>query len=271
MSGAADTAPRVKAHPRIRERRIAVQREAGRRRLRLLVAAVAVVAVVAGGVAALQSPLTDVDRVRVAGARMTTRAEVLRVAGLDRRRQLLDVDPARIAARVERLPWVGTATVRRSWPSTVAIAVTERRPVLVAPVGAGERWALLDATGRVLALEPTRRPGFPALSRGPEPGRPGTTIDGRALVALRVAAALPADLGVEVGDVVMADDGGVDLALLPSGVVRFGDAADLPAQLEALVTVLGAVERESVAVIDVRVPSAPTITRRPQRETLTAG
>jgi len=54
--------------------------------------------------------------------------------------------------------------------------------------------------------------------------------------------------------------GGLELPLRPEGVVRFGEAERVGEKLTAIETVLARVERR-VAVIDVRVPDAPVLTR----------
>ena len=126
---------------------------------------------------------------------------------------------------------------------------------------AGAQWALLDVTGRVLAHQPGRPPGLPALAGGPRPARPGTTLADGARAALRVAASLPIEIARRTGDVVVQPGSEVDLALLPRGRVRFGRATELDAKIAALVTVLARIDLVGVSVIDVRVPSAPAVTR----------
>src|SRR5439155_15848410 len=69
-------------HPRFRRRRAAVRRDEGRRRLRLLVGAVSVAALTALAWALTQSPMMDLDRVRVIGALHTPRGTVIRSAAL---------------------------------------------------------------------------------------------------------------------------------------------------------------------------------------------
>src|SRR5690606_15497893 len=109
--------------PRIRARRIAVQRDAGRRRLRRVVDLGLVLAVAAGFLVALRSPLLDVSAVRVSGAERTGVQAVLQAAGIAEGDQLVDVRPGRAADRVAALPWVGEVTVHRSLGGTVDISV----------------------------------------------------------------------------------------------------------------------------------------------------
>ena len=114
--------------PRIRRRRIEVQRRAGRRRLRVLVGVAVLVLLTVGGWLAVRSPLLDVDRIEVQGAAHTPRAAVLGAARLHRGAAMVNVDQAAAGRRIESLPWVGQARVRRAWPGTVLITVTEREP-----------------------------------------------------------------------------------------------------------------------------------------------
>src|SRR5690242_1197549 len=107
--------------PRIRERRIVVQREAGRRRLRVPLVLMSVVSVFGLAYLAVSSPLFDVDRVEVRGAHHLRVADVRAAAHVGHHRALLFVDVAAVARRVERLPWVEHATVRRAWPGTLRV------------------------------------------------------------------------------------------------------------------------------------------------------
>src|SRR4051812_31048214 len=75
---------RLRIDPRIRERRIAVKRDEGRRRLRVLIGAVSTATVIGGALAATHSALLDVDHVKVEGAARTASADIIHAAGLDR-------------------------------------------------------------------------------------------------------------------------------------------------------------------------------------------
>ena len=115
--------------PRIRERRIEVKREAGRKRLRVLLGAIVAFVAVGTVYLTVESPLLDVDHVRVTGVQHLDSATVASAAGVQIGAPLLRVDTGAVAARVERLPWVASATVSRALPGTLRITVTERVPV----------------------------------------------------------------------------------------------------------------------------------------------
>lgn len=247
--------------PRIRQRRLDVQRREGRRRLWFLVAVVVVLGATAAGLAASRSALLDVERIEVRGATRTPQPAVLAAGGLERHPLMVDVDTPRVARGVETLPWVLRARARRAWPSTVVVDVTERTPAAV--VRAGPGWAVVDAAGRVLELTGARPPGPPALAVPVVPGGPGTTLPAAAGDSLRVVAALPLGLVGRVTDVASTPGGDVVLVLgAPAGQVRLGPPEDLEAKLTAAATVLEKANLARLAVIDVRVPAAPVLTRR---------
>lgn len=249
--------------PRLQERRVAVRRHEGRRRLYVLLTVLAVPAVAALGFASTRSALLDLDRIEIRGAARTPLAAVAQAGGLERGRALTSIDTGRVVRGVQRLPWVLEARADRRWPGTVTIHLTERRARAVVPVDGGRRWALVDATGRVLSVDATKPVGLPAIGGLGEPGPPGTVLGPAALPALRITVALIPSLRARVGDVAAGPGGEVELQLVPPGVlVRLGGAEELELKLRALRTFLAATPLDDVAVVDLRVPSAPVLTRR---------
>ncbi len=280
--------PRTGIDPRLQARRVAVAREQGRRRLRILFAVLGTACVVGLAWLAVQSPLLDVDHVRVRGTGHLSAAEVRTAAGVGRRDPLLLVDGGAVARRVERLPWAGEVSVSRRLPGTLVIDVTERRPVawvrIARPAAGGaaagrsdarpggeapgadgaERArgpvALLDVEGRVLAevAEPPAGLGeLAGAGRVPEPGR----RVGSSTAGLRVVAALPAGMRGEVEStriergravVTFRDGAGAP----PAGEIRFGRPEDIPAKVRAAAAVMAEL-RAPVAYLDVSVPQAP--------------
>jgi cell division protein FtsQ len=246
--------------PRLRARRVAIRRQEGRRRLRRLALLLAVTVLAAAGIAATRSPLLDVDRVRVEGTSHTPAAAIRAASRVRPGDALVDVDPGAVRHRVAALPWVDRVAVRRQWPGTVRIEVTERRAAAV--LAAGTRSFLVDATGRV--LEPVAEPPAslvriegvdlaPSLTAGssvPDPAAP----------ALAVLRALRPPLRDQIGAVTLTPDG-VDLQLREGGVVRLGAPADVEGPLLSAATVLSDVDRHCLAVLDVRVPDSPVLTR----------
>lgn len=249
--------------PRMRRRRVEVRREEGRRRLRLVVGISVVAALGGGGWAATGSPLMDLDRVVVEGAAHTAPEDARFASGLRLGEPLVDVDEKAAARGVETLPWVDRATVRRRWPGEVRIRLIERQPVAVATVEGG-RAAVLDASGRVVELVEVPPPGLPVLTGLPAPGPPGSTLSPDGVAALSVAVALPAELRARtVGVAPVGGEGGeVEIRLSPEGSVRLGPPVDLDRKFDAIRAVFAQVDLGNLAVLDVRRPDSPVLTRR---------
>ena len=249
--------------PRFRQRWIETRRAEGRRRFRVLVGITAVVAVGCGGWAATDSVLLDLDRVVVEGAVHTAPEEARFASGLRRSEPMLDIDERAADRAVEALPWVKEATVRRQWPGQVRIRLTEREPVAVTEAEPGAM-ALIDATGRVLEWVPVPPAGLPVLAGLPPAGPPGTTLGVAGVATLRVAVALPDELRTRTAGLAPAPGSGgeVELRLNPEGMVRLGPPDDLDAKFTAIRAVLAQVDVRNLAVLDVRRPENPVLTRR---------
>jgi cell division protein FtsQ len=249
--------------PRIHRRWTQVRRDEGRRRLRVVVIALVVLGLALGGVALTRSPLMNVDRVVVDGATHTGNDKVVAAAHLGGHPAMIDVNAAAVARRVAALPWVARATAQRNWPATVRITVEERQAVAALP-GPNGQWAMADLAGHVLELAASRPADLPGIE-GLEPvGEPGSQAGPAAQAALQVAGALPTDLRARTAAVVVASPTSdeTELKLIPNGVVRLGDAAQLGEKLQAALTVLANVDPKVIKVLDVRVARAPVLTRR---------
>ena len=245
--------------PRFRERRIEVRRTEGRRRLRvlLILAGFFFAALLAWGIS--RSPLLDVDHVRITGTVHTTPADIKAAARIHNGLAMLDVDSGAAAARLRAIPWILRAHVERHWPATVTIAVVERVSVAAVPAKTGI--GVVDRTGRVVATQSAAPTGLPVLLGLPPAGPASTRIGGRAADLLAVAQAMPPQVAQRVAGIAAADGGQVELRLKPSGIVRLGPPDQLAQKMLATQTVLTQVDLTRLAVLDVRVPASPAITR----------
>jgi len=274
-NAAASPSPRRRIDPRFRQRRIEVQRELGRRRLRVLIGVTAALVLLAAGLGVARSPLLAVRHVRIAGIHNVAPADVVVAAGLTGRRQLIDVNGGRARRAIEQLPWVRTARVSREWPTTVRIVVTERTPVAV--VGTGAAAMQVDGTGRVLgpARADTHLPAVEPAPVGGAPGQPpapggqaaaqlpalsaGAPVPGALMAGVVVAAGLPPDLTGHVSVITVGAPDAVHLQLDGGVEVVLGGVTDLRAKLVAVVTLI-AHQKLSPGVLDVSVPAAPVLT-----------
>lgn len=260
---------------RIRARRIDVRRREGRRRLRRLTAVVAASALVLGAWALVRSPALDVDTIEVSGAEQTPVADVLASIAIDRGDALVDVDVTLAAERVAALPWVASVDVERSWGGAIAVSIVERTPDLVASDPTGQLW-LIDADGSVLGAANDSVDGFVRVD-GIDVPPPGGAIDTERAAALALSVGLPDDVRPLVAAVVVDESDEIWIRLLPrpgevdargaaradGGVIRLGDGRELDEQIRATTAVLDQVDLTDLAVVDVRVPSNPVVTRTP--------
>jgi cell division septal protein FtsQ len=141
----------------------------------------------------------------------------------------------------------------------VRIVVTERVPVAAVADGA-DGFALLDADGHVLQTSPTPPSGFVLIDGVPAPGAAGSVLDPSAADGLRIGAAIPTSLVPKIASVA-ATPAGVDLRIAQGGVAHLGDASDLDAKFVAVATILADADPSNLCTVDVRVPSAPSLTR----------
>ncbi|MDQ1514577.1 MAG: cell division protein FtsQ [Actinomycetota bacterium] len=251
VAGAGKAAASATRSLRDRLRRGLPQTLAGR-----VLVAVAAIAVFTGATwTTTRSPLLDVDHIQVSGGALVTVDQAITGAGLRRGEPMVSVDTAAAEGRLERLPWVNTALVERAFPNTVRIRLTERAAAASA-ARPGGGWVLLDRGGRVLADRPDRPGDLPEVTGAGATPPPGSAMDS-ARPALDVVAALPEAVRRQVTAVVL--DG--DAVTLHTGVrqIRMGPPTSLPAKVAALTVLLDRVGSRSVAILDLRVPTAPVV------------
>jgi cell division protein FtsQ len=250
----------IRIDPRVAQRRQTVAREQGRRRLRVLIIVVSIVAVILGLVGLLRSPLLDVDRVEVSGARETPVESVLKITGLSTQgHAMIAVDRFALARKIERLPWVESAEVTRKWPNAVRVRIHERTAIGVIAVPGGV--ALLDGAGRVLGTAKEPPAGTIAITAPDKVPGPGRLVGPAIRSALAVLRGLSAELLPKVRSVHRLDGKPptYELTVENAVTIRIGEATQVAEKLAAAEAVL-AVQHTPGTVIDVRVPQSPAVT-----------
>ncbi len=226
VSGAYDAVPvpSRQMDPRLRERRIAVKRERGRRRLIIVGSIAGVVVLVVTALAVLSSSLFAVDRVDVQGATYSQAryGEAFQAVIDDLMGEpvlLVDTEAAELA--LEQIPWIERAFVTTDFPDRVLIDVRERQP-LAAIVGSDGRYRVIDREGRVLDVL-TGRPRDYMLITGPAPdSEPGELTGTPFALAAQLVGALPSEIraltesvsvDATTGDFGLTFTGGVEVRL----------------------------------------------------------
>jgi cell division protein FtsQ len=205
------------------------------------------------------SPLFHARSISVTGNRHLSHREVLDLAGVDGTTNVLWFSPGGVEATLERSPWVQTATVSRSLPSTISISIRERTAVAV--LQGGERRSLVAPDGTVLgpASATARLPLIERSSLDPT----GSRATGPVLVALRAVGAAPAALRHQVRRVFFGADGGMVIELASGVRALYGDGTQLSEKGQALEAVLAWASRHGVALVSIDVSAPVTPSARP--------
>jgi cell division protein FtsQ len=250
--------------PRIRQRRISVQRSKGRRRLRRILIVVAIVAIAVLAWVVLHTAWFSARVIKVDGAHPhTTEAAIVAASGLDSHPALVTLDGGSVASQVERLPYIATASVVTHWPDAVTITVTERVPAAQV-AGTAHSYSVIDDRGRTLAVSAGHVSGLRSLTvltaHGPlQPVPVGQTLPAVADGGLQVVRTLPLAFATQVNLVTVQGDGTVTL-LLGSGItVLLGSPTDLRAKYEDVASIIAHGTLHPTSVIDVTVPQSPTV------------
>ncbi|MGD0475052.1 MAG: FtsQ-type POTRA domain-containing protein [Candidatus Velthaea sp.] len=195
--------------------------------------------------------------VQIAG-RVVQKPDVVRAANIDRTRNAWLLDTGAIARRIEAIPYVDRATVRRIPPARVVIAVSEREPV--ACVRGGSRVVTIDRTQRILQDGCARASALQIVLRDATLGGPGSLASPPALAALLDDGRTLRDAGVQTrsiavdsyGQLVAVDTRGIQLLL--------GDDADVAEKAKLVAPVIGAATPgRSIRAVDLRAPTTPTV------------
>jgi cell division protein FtsQ len=244
--------------PRIRQRRIGVNRAASRRRLRWVAvgAFVAVVAITA--LALLGSSWFAVDQVSVTGNVYTDPDGLAEVVDDLRSTPVLLVDTDAAEAQLEEIPWVESARVTTRFPDSASIEIRERTPV-AAVQGTDGLFRVLDPDGRVLDVIEGQPVALVWIS-GTDPLdlSPGTFAPIGYSSAASLVTKLTPNIRGRVESILVTPDG-ADLVMLlgsPTGPieVRFGSAIGDNEQIEKLVRLERTLDDradEPLTVIDV--------------------
>ncbi len=218
-----------------------------RRTRRWVIAIVVLLVLGAAGYVVWFSSLLSVREVRVLGAVHVSAESVLQLAAVPADQQLARINAAAIASRVGTLPRVESVEVRRGWPSTLVIVITERKPVAVVPDGAG--FAYVDAPGI----------RFDNVAKAP---KGMSVIRARDQVSLATAIAiitgLPADWKRQVPLVVATSRDNVVLQWPPGSTVQWGSAE----RMDMKISVLRALLPQRARRYDVSAPDLPTTSTR---------
>jgi cell division protein FtsQ len=193
------------------------------------------------------SPWLTVDTVKVTGLTTLRQQQVLSAARVPIGTPLMRVDLSAIERRVEAVPAVDSASVHRSWPHSVTIAVTERQPL--AAIDDGGAWWVMDHEGVLFRRTPRPVGHVPVVRLGPR-----ADAAARQEVA-SVISALPAPVLADVRRLTAKTMDSITLDLAGGTKVIWGSAAESARKVQVLGVLLKDV---TASTYDVSVPEQPT-------------
>ena len=247
---AASPAASAAGASRFRQRRIAIRRAAGRRRLRWFSVAGIAVAVVLVVLLLLTSPILSIREVQVEGNVYADPNVLGEVISDLKGEPILTADLHGAELRLEAIPWVREVSLSSHLPSRVLIQIVEREPIgFYRAVDGFNR--VIDRDGRVLDViegdpldyVPIRGTG-PNLSAGDSVGQPF-------LGAAQLVNALPSDLRARLVSMAVSAEGEVSMALTDEVEVLFGRPDDFQTKLVGVVNEIKKQGSSKYAIIDV--------------------
>jgi cell division protein FtsQ len=162
---------------------------------------------------------------------------------------LARLDTGATEARLEAMPGVADAKVRRNWPTGLIVELTPR--VAAAAVADGAGYVLLDVDATPVASVAEAPEGLPVIEV------PLTAGNERTVGAvLRVVSSLPQSLSRSVATIGGATEDTVTFTLI-SGVQIIWGSADAAAVKAAAVEIL--LKQPDVTSIDVSAPESPVV------------
>ena len=112
---------------------------------------------------ALSTPRLSVRRIVVEGAKRSSVAEIRALTGLREGENILSFSAGEVARRVERAPWVLSASVKRVLPDTVRVVLRERRPAALVRLE-GDLYVMDDRGGIIERLRGPEVPDLPVVT-----------------------------------------------------------------------------------------------------------
>ncbi|MFZ5899360.1 MAG: cell division protein FtsQ/DivIB [Bacillota bacterium] len=203
--------------------------------------------IVLAGFILVRSSLFEVRCVTVLGNRMLTQEEVVKAAGIPPGVNIFRVHLGEAEQRVEGLAAVKQASLKRHFPGTIEISITERTPLALVEVK-GQFWSV-DSEGVPLRREQLSKQGLPLL-----------TVDGSEQCltqkGLRTISLLPPEAVRELSEVHVNKEQRVLAYTLEGFEIRFGEAQNPQEQGLMLIEILKSVRKggRAVSYIDLSDP-----------------
>lgn len=181
--------PQAKKNKLITPRKPLAERVPLRKLVRLFALVVSVIFVLFLGVEiytlVFKVALLKLEKIEVANAQRVAKEEIIAAAGVKPGDDMLRLNLKKIGEQIEKSPWVDAVRVRRYFPHTLAIEVTEREPVAIVNMG---YLYYLDRRGEIFKpLTAGDRLDYPVLTGVDEAMLTKDPKEGKALLETAVA------------------------------------------------------------------------------------
>ena len=213
----------------------------------------------------LNSPYFKLEKIILVGASRVSEPEIRAFAGVKPGENLLRISPERVAAEVEKNPWVKEAKVRRVLPGKLEISVVERQPLARIPYYG--YFVSVDAGGVALALAQDTSVADLAIITGVTSSQ---VILGQPYPSPKLAAALDclSNLSPEarrqISEVHLGDRDELTMYTLDGVIIYVGQGGDLRAKMSLLETMLQEARNKKFVLeyIDLRYDGKPVFKQK---------
>lgn len=189
--------------------------------------------------------LMGVNSVEVEGATTISAEELVALADIPQGTPMMRVDVRAATARLADLPLVSSVDVRREWPRTVVLSITERGAVAV--LKAPDGWDLLDDKGVPFAIVPDKPKDLPTVARSQD--------EATNTAMLAALAQMSPEVRSRVAEISATSPNAIRLTLRKSdAVVNWGSAEQSDYKSEVLAVLLDV----DAGWYDVSNPDTPT-------------
>jgi cell division protein FtsQ len=106
--------------------------------------------------------IKDINNIDITGTQRFSRQQILEMAHLDPRTNLLALKPALVEQALQAHPWIARAELARQWPNHITLRITERTPLALVQL---EDLYYIDRSGSLFKpSSPTDPHDFPVIT-----------------------------------------------------------------------------------------------------------
>lgn len=221
----------------------------------------------ATGFGFLKSSFFLVDNIDILGLTTIKHDEIMAVANYTRNSNIFDVDLVTLTKRIEADPRIDKALIKRRFPSTLSVEVTERTKIAVMPYSG--HYVFIDPQSFAVGITESYTEKDPPLITGIKPQQVliGKKIEGNGLAfALLVTSILPPHIIKDISEINFKEDIGISVYMQCGTLVilGLGTRDEYLTRLDVFDSLFYKLDddKKHASYIDVRFPKRPVIKGR---------